>query len=166
MLVYTTNVCNQGDLWTIQHGNRKWNIHSAETTGSILPDWESRISLTSLWYHSDSRILWNLFGLCVNNSRDSGIIQQSSKTGILILNSRDDNSCTALNRLSTHSTFPQIEYEWHDIKCPQSRNALFTFSWRHILQVNASAYKSISAVYIQWLSLAYALVHHARKACW
>ena len=50
----------------------------------------------------------NPVGLCVNNSPDSGIIEQSSITRIPILNSRGHNSYTDLNLLSTNSTFPQL----------------------------------------------------------
>ena len=99
-------------MWAIQDGNRTWSIPSTETSDSILPNSESRISLTSLYHHSDGRTLWNLFGLCFNNCPDSWIIEQSSKTRILILNPRDDNSYTTLNRLSTHSTFPQLFGTW------------------------------------------------------
>ena len=33
----------------------------------------------------------------------------------------------------TAHTFNCLVHEWHAIKCPQGRNALSTFSWRHIL---------------------------------
>ena len=59
----------------------------------------------------------NPVGLCVNNSPDSGIIEQSSITGIAILNSRCHNSYTALNLLSTNSTFPQLFDTW--VACHQ-----------------------------------------------
>ena len=59
----------------------------------------------------------NPVGLCVNNSPDSGIIEQSSITRIPILNSRGHNSYTALNLLLTNSTFPQLFDTW--VKCYQ-----------------------------------------------
>ena len=145
-------------MWAIQDGNRTWSIPSTETSDSILPNSESRISLTSLYHHSDSRTLWNLFGLCFNNCPDSWIIEQSSKTRILILNPRDDNSYTTLNRLSTHSTFPQLFgtcVTWHQMSA-RSKGSVHLFMETYLtsccfcIQVDLLLYKCNDFFLLVW----------------
>ena len=118
----------------------------------------SRILLTSFWYHSDDNTLWKLFGLCVNNSLDSGIIEQFSKTRILIINPRDDNNYTTLNRLSTHSTFPQLFgtcVTWHQMSA-RSKGSVHLFMETYLtsccfcIQVDFLLYKRNYFLLLVW----------------